>query len=73
MRHPQWTKGEAMPGSARFQCFATLLNCSDRANAHEIRHAIDKALACDPLVRCGQRLECAYMASELADRLGRRR
>lgn len=71
-----------MPGSAKFHCFATLLNLGDHADHHnapevryapEVRRAIDKALSCDRMVCCGQRLGCAWLAAELAGRLGRRR
>jgi len=34
-----------------------------------IRHAVDHALACDRFVHCGQRLHCAWLTAELADRL----
>lgn len=59
-----------------FHCFASLINLGSRGAAvapQDVRGAIDRALACDPKVCCSQRLECAWMASELADRLGRRR
>ena len=39
------------------------------ANPGLTRHAVARALACDRFIHCGQRLHCAWMAAELADRL----
>ncbi len=57
------------------QCYAQLLSlsgedCACRSSAAGL--AVDRALSCSPLVRCGQRLECSWLATTLADRLLRR-
>lgn len=63
-----------MPGATKIHCLANLINLAN-STVHlapqDVRRAIDRALACDAKVRCRLRLECAWMASELADRLGR--
>jgi hypothetical protein len=59
-----------MAGRQTFQCLSSLVLLSDpraQRDAHDVRHAVDHALSCDRLIRCGQRLECTWMAAELAD------
>jgi len=36
-----------------------------------MRRIIDDVLSCDSMVRCGDRLECTWLASQLADTLRR--
>ncbi|GEM_PF-2690042 len=36
-----------------------------------MRRIIDDVLSCDSMVRCGDRLECTWLASQLADSLRR--
>lgn len=65
-----------MSNASGFQCFSALLNLSDRfaqRNTGDVRRAVDKALSCNRHIHCSQRLQCTWMASELADWLGRRR
>ncbi|CAA7625395.1 conserved hypothetical protein [Magnetospirillum sp. UT-4] len=55
-------------------CYYSLLNAgrlAEHRDARDIRNVIDLALSCDRTLHCGKRLECAWMASELAERLGR--
>lgn len=62
-----------MKHSAGLECLARLLALCQRGAAqtsHDLRHAIDRALACDPRIHCQQRLECAWMTAKLADHLG---
>ncbi|MCR6631775.1 MAG: hypothetical protein NVV74_17980 [Magnetospirillum sp.] len=54
------------------RCLTALVQLSmpgARVSEHDARHAVDHALSCDRTIRCSQRLECAWMACELADRL----
>ena len=52
-------------------CLTSLLNMANPGGGseHEVGHAVDKALSCDRHVHCSQRLQCAWLASELAERL----
>jgi hypothetical protein len=36
---------------------------------HEIKHAVDQVLACDRHVHCSQRLQCTWIAAELAEQI----
>jgi len=37
-----------------------------------MRRVIDDVLACDKLVRCSDRLECTWLASQMADSIRNR-
>ena len=38
-------------------------------DAAAVRQAVDRVLACDPLVHCGHRLACTWLASQAIESL----
>ncbi len=64
--------GDDMDGKHNTHCLSSLLTLAERS-AHrqngELRQAIDKALSCNRLIRCGRRLQCNWLAAELAEAL----
>lgn len=56
-------------------CFNALLGVggavADR-DSQAMRRVIDDVLACDKLVRCSDRLECTWLASQMADSMRNR-
>lgn len=50
-------------------CFNALLGLGTLQDGREsaaTRRLIDEVLSCDKMVRCSQRLECTWLASQLA-------
>jgi hypothetical protein len=61
-----------MDGRRNIHCLSALLTLADSGiprQSGELRQAIDKALSCDRMIRCGQRLQCNWLAAELAETL----
>ena len=56
-------------------CLGTLLALGGTVGDREsqaMREIIDDVLSCDKMVRCNDRLECTWLASQLADTMRRR-
>lgn len=56
-------------------CLGTLIGMGGVAAERDstaMRRMIDDVLACDKMVRCSDRLECTWLASQLADSMRQR-
>jgi len=58
-----------MNGRRNIHCVSSLMHLADPGTQRaptDIRQAVDQALSCDRHIRCTQRLQCNWLAAELA-------